>query len=117
MVDFRSLADRVEHHAGFHAGHTALGIDLQNAAKVLRTIHDDCCVTPLASKTRATSARQNRRVVRPAHLHGPDDVLNRAGKNYTHGHLTVVRGVGCVQRTIPDAEPDLSLKRRLEILF
>src|SRR5262249_40608192 len=75
---------------------------------VLRQVHDDGHVAALAGEAGAAAAREDRRAVRPAHLHGGLDIVRVAGNDDANRHLPVVGGVGGVERAAAGIETNFA---------
>jgi len=97
----------VEHHPRLDAGDTGLRVDAQHAVQVFREFDDDGNVAALSREARASTARQDRRAVPAAHLHGCDDVVDVARDHDADWDLAIVRAIGRVHGASARIEPHL----------
>src|SRR5689334_5770053 len=98
----------IEHDAWLHPRASRRSVDAEHSMQMLRRVDDDGDVAGLTSDARARAACHNRRPMLLAHLHRRDDIVDGPRNDDADGHLTVVRRVRRIQRSIDGCEANLA---------
>jgi hypothetical protein len=115
MVRLGGVSQIVEYDARLDPGEPLRGVDGQDMVEVFGVVDDHRSVAALARQARAAAARQEGRAMLAAERHGGEDIPDAARDDDTDRHLSVVRAVGRIERSVAPAEPhfagDATLQR------
>ena len=115
LMRLRLVAQSVEDDARFYSGKSFACIQLRDPIHIFREVEHDRDIAALACQARARPARQNRRAEFPANGHGSDDIVGITRHDQTNRNLTVIGGVGRVERPAATIEPHLTAHCALEL--
>ena len=108
VVRLRGIPQIVEHDPWLDARPASRRVQLEKLVVVLAVVDEHRDVAALARQAGAAAPRDDRDVVRSAHLDGRDHVVRVARDDDADGDLPVVRGVGRVQGPAPGVEAHFS---------
>src|ERR1700690_3191664 len=108
MMLLSRIAEMIKNDSRLHPGGALPGINFDDVIHIPGEIEYKGHVAALSGQRRSGAAAQQGSAILARERHGGDDVIGIVRKNYTDGHLAIVRAVGGVKSPAAGIETNVA---------